>query len=565
MNIIIRKYKFNDTLPLSDINFFSGDRNYTLIDELDVTEYLKRDSLDSIETSIDSISDDNKLNFECSDVSFELSNIIPLPNRNDLFLSDFFQIYNSSVYDRYEIEFISSSGNKKYFISTSSNIKMNDVSRKELIKISGLSLEKEMSDYYSNQTIPKIPSEKALPNGPDLHNLYSSKFENVLKNIFFNKTSNYFNIQLIGLKDLYILHNAYFYYPVSNCINELFFAQCGYLNFTRLGCNLFQFVKSIVLSWGFIMYFSEKTLIIRNRYDTTSFPIKEIDFNTDVISFDLENNVSDKFAKHILINNGEFYDGFAELFTKEYDRTYYDPGVKEVQIGDKRKIVISDSNYTSNNFYPFDYVTFNSSSNRYGLGYSSGYEVMISRNDDNNYFRFDRETFNDSNKYEEDKFAYEKALSIEVNPAVNDRNTACMIDMNLARSDESNDNFGNGMFYTRTDLQPSGRTWAFTGNAGNCLMYYDSVLGKIFSYNDYIKTEQFSNNFKVLLKSKNQLIITIEINEIIEVPNFRFRLKNYPYPNNNNIENRIFCVQKMDTDYINETTKLTLVSMNNNI
>lgn len=554
MKILCKKYRFNNGLVLKDVNMMSGDQNYTLIETVDLYDFLIDDSLDKIETTIDTVSD-NQLSYEASDVNIKLLNVEEY--RSGKILQDFFNIYNSSVYDRFEIEFTFNSGRKRTFIATNQDISI-DNTESRIIKLKAIGLEKEFKEYYSNQVIPRIPSELSLPIDP-LQNLYSSKLEDVFRNIFFNSTSNYFDIQFIGIDGWHILHNPYFYSPVSKCRKNLFFARTGYLNFVRQGTNLFDFFKSMCLQMGWIFYFDNKTLIIRNRYDIENYPIRTIDYS-EVEYFNVSNKISDKFGTHVIIDDGEYWDD-TTLFKKTYDRNYYDPGVNDLYIGDHRKIVISNTNYTNNQFYPFSSVAYVSANGTYELGYiANNLQISISRNDDDRYFKFDRESYFPNEKFGEDKFTYSKDETIEVKGAVVDRNHAAMIDLNLPRAGAGGENYGNGNFYTGGDSnkQPSGRTFAYSGNVGSCLMQYDPTTDKIMNYDDYIKTSQFQNNFKVLLKSKSQLIIELEIFDIIEMPNVRIKLSNYPYAN---LDDKIFCIQKIENDYYNNKTKLTIVKL----
>lgn len=551
MNIFCYKYQFQNNIEIQEVNFFTEPVNYSLTRTLDLYEYLYENSLSPVEISVESIDDDKKLFYETSNVNLKCFNDTL---SNNYKLSDFFQLYNQEVFYKYLINIVYDDEIVYTGIIYPENIKMLD-RETEIIDISIVGIEKEFKEYYSNKYIPDLPTgENTIPFADNNHGFYTSNLDYHLRHTYF-KADYLSNIRLIGIGgEYYIAHNPYLFTPEPNFINSEVFCKTGYRCYQHDNFNLYDFFKSICLSMGWVWYFNNREMIIRNRYDVTHFPILEIDYDEKFNTHDVENQFSEIGGDNIMIDDGEFWSlgGFGNLLSP------YGTNVgREVDLKGNRKIVLSEKNVPTLTTNPFNKLVF----------ITETYEINYS---DFKSYVFTEENISNVNLKEvycyppatptsifENNKSYNASMTLRVNPIINSRGSAGMLDITLART-TGGDNYGNGNFYT-FNVQPTDNAFAYTGNPGNCLLRFNYSTHKIENYQHYITTDTFKNNFKPLLKSKLQLLLTIEYDGIITNPSYIVKIKNYPY--SNTLQNMMFSVQKVKFDLLNKKTILSVVKI----
>lgn len=549
MKILCKKYQFNSNIEIQEVNFFTADNNNTLLQTIDLYDYLVKQSLSPIEISVETVDDNQKLFYETSNVTLKCFNKIVNGN---VTLANFFQLYNQDSYFKYLIN-IEYNNNIVYTgILYPENIKMLD-REQEIIDLSIVGLEKEFKEYYSNKYIPSLPAnETALPTQFVLPGFNSSELGYHLRHTFFN--SPYItNIKLIGIGLYYIIHQPYLYRPDNRFINNEVFVKTGYKCYQRDEFNLYEFFKSICLSMGWVWYFDNREMIIRNRYDVNNFPVLEIDYNEKFEKHDVENQFSDIGADNVMIDDGEFWSN-GYLLTPTNGHT-----LKEIDITGSRRIVLSDKNVDTVTTNPFRQLKF----------ISTSYEINYS---DFKVYKFGEENLTNINLKEvycypssdplniiENNKSYNASMTLKVNPIINSRNQAGLINITQARTAPNGDNYGYGNYFT-TNISLSDNTFAYRGNPGNCLVRYNTESTHLNeNYQHYITTEAFKNNFRPLLKSKLQLLLTIEYDGVLTNPSYIVKIKNYPY--SNSVHDYTFSVQKIKYDLINKKTFLSIVKI----
>lgn len=547
MQILCTKYRFDESIEIQELNFYTQPSNYSFVEQVDLTTVLLQNTLSPIEISVETIDQDKKLFFETSNVSLKCFN---QELYNGLKLSDFFQIYEQYSYFKYLVN-ISNEGSIVFTgMIYPENVKMMDRDS-EVIDITIVGLEKEFKEYYSNKFIPNV-NEAPLPLGEVYWNFNTSNFQNALTNKYF--TSPFITgINLVGLSEYYIAENAYLYKPASKFVNDTIFCKTGWKSYQRQNFNLFDFFKSICLSMGWIWYFENKQMILRNRYDITNFPVLEIDYNEKFIKHDVLNNYSEIGGDNIMIDDGEFWSDGNLL-------SPYGTNIGEVYLGGDRKIVISEKNNSITTTDAFNALKFISTS--YEINYSNfkTYTFTEENISNNNFSEFYTYPSHASTTIEKNAKGYNSGMTLKVNPIVNSRDNAAMLDITLARTRPSGENYGNGNFYT-TNNQPTGNSFGYRGNPGNCLLRYDYATDRVENYQYYVTTDTFKNNFKPLLRSRLQLQLEIEYDGLITSPSYLVKIKNYPY-SNLVTNDTVFSVQKVKFDLIENKSYLTVVKIN---
>jgi len=548
INILCYKYGFDTDLEIQEVNFFTSQSNYSLSGTIDLYHYAVEDSLTPIEITVETVDDEKKLFFETSTVSLKCFNENLTSTQK---LSEFFQLYNQDVYFKYLINIKNDEDIVYTGVLYPENIKMID-REQEIIDLSIVGIEKEFKEYYSNKYIPDLPADDiSMPtqfNSPGFH---SSGFDYHVKNTYF-KADYITNIRFYIGAQYYIIHNPYLYRPDNKFINDEIFCKVGYKSFQHEEFNLYDFFKGICLSMGWVWYFNNREMIVRNRYDITNFPILEIDYDEKFIKHDVENQMSEIGGDNIMIDDGEFWSS-GELLSPFALNTR-----KEVDVKGNRKILLSEKNVSTLTTNPFKQLAFISTS--YEINYSDFKTYIFGEENISNINLkevYCYPTSDHTSIYENNK-SYNASMTLRVTPIVNSRSNAGMLDITLARSAPHGDNYGYGNFYTYNN-QPSGNSFGYRGNPGNCLMRYNLSTQKVENYQHYVTTETFKNNFKPLLKSKLQLLLTIEYEGIITNPSYIVKIKNYPY--SNTLNDAIFSVQKVKFDLINKKTFLSVVKI----
>lgn len=544
------KYQFDNEIEIQEVNFLTASENYSLLTTIDLYDYLIQGSLSPIEISVETIDDDKKLFFETSSVSLKCFNDVVNGNQK---LSDFFQLYNQEVYIKYLVN-IKYNGDIVYTgVIYPENIKMND-RETELIDFSIVGFEKEFKEYYSNKYIPSLPANDiSMPTQENHAGFNSSGLDYHLKNTYFN-SSYITNIRLIGIGgEYYIIHQPYLFRPDNKFVNDEIFCKVGYVCFQRDEFNLFDFFKSICLSMGWVWYFNNREMIVRNRYDVSHFPILEIDYNEKFIKHDVENQFSEIGGDNIMIDDGEFW-------SSGYLITPYAQNLgKDVDLQGSRKIVLSEKNTPTLTTNPFNKLEFISTS--YEINYSDFKSYVFGEENISNINlkeAYCYPTFDHTNIYVTNK-SYNASMTLRVNPLVNSRNNAGALNIVQARTAPSGDNYGNGNYFTTNIMPLADNVFAYRGNPGNCLMRYNLQTHKVENYQHYITTDTFKNNFKPLLKSKLQLLLTVEYEGIITNPSYMVKINNYPY--SNTLNDSLFSVQKVKFDLLNNKTILSVVKI----
>lgn len=548
INILCSKYEFDSDIEIQEVNFFTDLDNYSLVSTIDLYDYIIENSLSPIEITVETVDDDKKLFFETSQVTMKCFNDYV----GNVRLSEFFQLYNQEVFFKYLINIKYNNDVVYTGVLYPENIRMID-REQELLDITVVGIEKEFKEYYSNKYIPSLPSsDVSMPTQENHAGFNSSGLDYHLRNTFF--TAEYLqSIKLIGIGgQYYIIHRPYLFRPDNKFINDEIFCKVGYECYQREEYNLYDFFKSICLSMGWVWYFENRVMVIRNRYDITNFPILEIDYNSKFIKHDVENQLSEMGGDNIMIDDGEFWSN-GYLLSPTNGHT-----LKEIDITGNRRIVLSDKNVDTVTTNPFKQLVFISES--YEINYSDfkvykfGEENLTNINLKEVYCY---PSFDPTNIIENNK-SYNASMTLKVNPIINSRNNGGMINIVQARTSPDGDNYGNGNYFT-TNISVSDNTFAYRGNPGNCLMKYNLSTHKVENYQYYITTTTFKNNFKPLLKSKLQLLLTIEYEGIITNPSYIVKINNYPYTNQ--LNSYLFSVQKIKFDLLNNKTILSVVKI----
>lgn len=403
----IKKYQWSSGQGTGDFNrnFFQRDSTkkptHVTADNLDLFDYLVRDSLSEIEYTFDSYEfSSDKIVGESSNVSFKLNNLHLLPDGRSF--SDYFYIYSDDKqYYKYTVEIeklISNVWTKVYFgILTNEGIKFDDRVQ-EIISIDVTGFEDEFRKYFEGVSLVEI-SYSLLPNPlGGLIGLDASKtpqYADMLSVINANLPNNWFWYGIVNYtadnsstEQFFMMKIGYMYSEGATPTwqNGSMFNKAGYENFYTQGTNAFQFFTALCNAMGWIWYFklhsSGKPMIViqqRAQYLDSILTLDfsksighsinsvEYDIKADIIMIDngrldfgtLANSSStgyDGLEKVLITNEGSF-SGYTNLFSMS-GFEYYPSGVLPMYIpksfGTKNSIVLNE---IQDYFYKFNRVT----------------------------------------------------------------------------------------------------------------------------------------------------------------------------------------------------------------
>ena len=94
-----------------------------------------------------------------------------------------------------------------------------------------------------------------------------------------------------------------------------------------------------------------------------------------------------------------------------------------------------------------------------------------------------------------------------------------------------------------------------TGHAGHSVVTYNSVTGKLQTYEFYSQSENFKANFKKFVKTNEDVILEIEVAELITNPLQRIHIDNFPYYD---IDSKDFIIESLSFNYFDKTTILKI-------
>lgn len=511
---IIQKYKFYDT-PLSEVNYFSKIANKEIIDEVELINLDYLIDADDIEMNFDtadSLNEKNSIYFEPSDFKITIDGY-------DEFMKSFFEILKDSKYFKFKLIIKRRDTNEEVFSGIihqeSIEYLREHGENNKNITATALGFEKEFKSYYKTKNIPSYLSSDinwvtepyiypVQGLGSDKYYYASASMYDLLTGIFpginIQLTENVASFRVMKYP---LLGTAGINYKKRTnvspygYVNDWIFLKTGYNSFSNLGISCYDFFEKLCMSHGWVFYFKNGILHVRDRVTTGANELIVVDSSEIIYPVTAKKTRSYETFSHIVIHNGMIY-----------GRDYTGYGVPAT--GESID-VISNKVETTRNTIPWTY--FSGTRPKHVSGYRW---QRFDKEDDKNFeYRIIEWT---SNAYG----AYNITL---------DKLNMIMLDTGDPSRFQWGYNVSTGRQFPfeegyNPEVQPD--ELRFRGCIGDMVYKVVPYTDYIQSYEEYRKTQSFINNFKKFLNAYDENLIDLQVDKNIYNPNSDIQIINDP-------------------------------------
>ena len=556
MRIEVTKYYFYNNED-KNINFFTG--VYSTGPTIDLYDYLIKDGLSEFAYEIEGVDSENSIYAKCSNVTLTCKGDI----YNGTKLIDYFELYLQNKYIRFKINFYDEDDILFYTgIITTDGIEISDL-RDDLLSITVLGYEKEFKDGFANFPLLNMSGVNGdLPPGTPL-NLAGLDFKTAERIINYNFTNQILSEDSkVFLRDYFIADNPYTYAYANGTTSRFedysintFHIKTGYNSFYRDAIDRFAWFDSLCLSMGWVWFFHLGKLVVQERRDN-DFPIKHIDYNELIIRNGLTNRVEQFQCSNVAITSGEYADSgntSNRLFGYNYN------ALTRYSLAGTQTTMYSNVNDYDNRQRPFAYLTYHAGI--LGIAYYDLNPALhhIARQETEDNYSYILSSYYVIPFTEPDvtRFKFDKKKTITINPYICSKKNAGGINIANARNNTAPRYYGNGNFYNYTEIDSELNQYEglYTGHAGHSVVTYNSVTGKLQTYEFYSQSENFKANFKKFVKTNEDVILEIEVAELITNPLQRIHIDNFPYYD---IDSKDFIIESLSFNYFDKTTILKI-------
>lgn len=539
-DIIAYRCEWNTSTNLSDVNFFSTVQPESVI-QIDLKQYLiDMGKLNYTFDSSDNNGNANTFFYETSDVSYTISG-----GKNNEYLIDFFGIYQDTTYIKHKIELIDKTTNVSVHQGLVSQelIETNyssDRQNNKIIKITALGFEGETKEYYKNKLIKHNDTEivwldNRLQDILEIKDGYlrqgSSVFEIFRQNLDSSSISFQFEQDLYNW---YMIRN-----PFLGKRNETIAGQSdvwiksSYERMRAGGCTRWELIEKLCNAMGWVFYFYDRKFHIKNRSSDYNTQEKVLDFRLFGKDWTLTKSPSSLSFDNVIVLDGILF------------------GANGSGGGDQRGArfqIFTNQDYVgAGSEVSFKYCgrwwkrIGSSNGSGWGLQYRpAGWRLQRYWSENNENWTYNIREYTNGINYgaininiSKDKILFIDSGSTKISQWVYDSFTGI------------NRPFDEGGSMSDTEL-------AFSGNFGNSLyrIYNNSVVG---TYEDYVQSSTFTNNFLKFFSSKLARKIKFKYPEIITNP-----LQIFTFVNDNGKLAGTWTLNTMSIDFLNQETELEL-------
>lgn len=557
MRLVCKKYQWSSTTLPEERNFFSSIAP-TLIETIDLSSYVVKNSLGEVSYTFEDINDENNLHTEASSFSFEVKSNISGPNTRG-HLKDFFEVSSPNSLIRWLLDFYSDENILLHqSIIYKDGIKLS-VTKKDILSINSVGYEKEFERYFANKplvsssTLANVSSQTILQyNGLRLF---------TLRDVFLkNFTSVEFDFGALRpsfIDDWYVLEKPYTYSPSDVLYNygDLFHCKTGYACYENDGVDRFTFFSSLLKVMGWVWGFYLGKLYIKRRSDA-GLETVNINYADQGIEDGFENKILSKQVDAIIIDDGEYFAlekgnentlGGLSIFSAATNKSFY--------LGGSRKVFYGTFPYT-NIQRPFKRIEYVPSENVYLNDYRNWTFERESSTIRRNGYDFEFLSIDSISPYHITKspVAYPEFRTLNINPIINSQDNSGGYDKNNPRAD-TGAYYGNGNFFSVANQPITDSHVLYRGNPGNALIKWDATYNKFINYEIYCESQEFKNNFKKFLRSDIQTIFNVEVRGLYTDPFVNYKLSDYHY--DRTVESKTLSLVGSSWDYRKRRTKLT--------
>ncbi len=532
MRIEVTKYYFYNNED-KNINFFTGIS--TSGTSIDLYDYLEKDGMSNINYEFEGVDSENSIYVKCSNVTLTCKSDI----YNGTNLTDYFELYLQNKYIKFKANFYDEDDVLFYSgIIQTDGIEISDL-RDDLLSITVLGYEKEFKEGFSN--IPLLDASSLnydLPPGTPF-NITELYFYTAGRLIKYNFGNILDADSLAFLNNIFIAKNPYTLADNSrfeDYSTNTFHIRTGYKCFYQDEINRFAWFDSLCLSMGWVWFFHLGKLVIQERRDN-DFDIYNIDYDSLIIRNSLTNRVEQFQCANVIIKSGEYFSTHTQpLFNLGGTDTIY-----------------SNVNEYNNIVRPFRRLIFDGTNGYSLVGINHTYRTNGSQTE-YNYIYLSNLYTGLPNPVTGNDNTYDVKKTIIISPYITSRENSGGIDTENARAN-SGAYYGNGNFYYAAATEDTAGKILYTGHAGHSVVTYNSVTGKLQTYEFYSQSENFKANFKKFVKTNEDVILEIEVAELITNPLQRIHIDNFPYYD---IDSKDFIIESLSFNYFDKTTILKI-------
>jgi hypothetical protein len=287
---------------------------------------------------------------------------------------------------------------------------------------------------------------------------------------------------------------------------------------------------------GWVWFFHLGKLVIQERRDN-DFDIYNIDYDLLIIRNSLTNRVEQFQCSNVIIKSGEYFSTHTQpLFNLGGTDTIY-----------------SNVNEYNNIVRPFRRLIFDGTNGYSLVGTNHTYRTNGSQTE-YNYIYLSNLYTGLPNPVTGNDNTYDVKKTIIISPYITSRENSGGIDTENARA-STGAYYGNGNFYYAAATEDTAGKILYTGHAGHSVVTYNSVTGKLQTYEFYSQSGNFKANFKKFVKVNEDVILEIEVAELITNPLQRIHIDNFPYYD---IDSKDFIIESLSFNYFDKTTILKI-------
>jgi hypothetical protein len=304
------------------------------------------------------------------------------------------------------------------------------------------------------------------------------------------------------------------------------FIRCGYDRISGKDTSCYDYFEKLCSAMGWHYNFYNGKLIIRNL-DGVNFPVYELDYQK-FENFEISKLVNQNKFKDVLITDGN-YDVGADVVGWVGNEGFVS--------GDRMHLHSVDENDIPINWWT-------TPTGRTGQKY-----VLVPP-----YTNF--KSYKDTSD-ENDKYFYIKDVltwNEENTPIFIEEETDLRKDETLFIDGGEGNKYGLDCQYgEQGESYTNSYKFNYSGNFGNSIVTIDSFDYLNETYLEYVKRQQFKNNFSKYLKNTKNIIINTQYNGIIDEPFKRFKIIG------NEKINGFWYLNKLKISFKTNTTYLTLI------
>ena len=556
MRMICKKYRWTNSIPPNDVNFFSSS-NKTLVETIDLADAYIINTLSEFETEIESVNEvTNTIDKKMSNVTFKLKNDL-IQTREYNNLQEFFEVYKENDHIKFEYDYYDEEDNHIfhgyiYKDGVSFENRINDI-----IDVIAVSEEKEFIDYYSQKKLiaPElIPPTYLL--GLNLNGQKWMRLIHVLQT----------NFPMVNFGDFpanyYIADKPYTYAPIDKFegMNNFIHIKTGYSCYVLDEANSYEYFSSLLNSKGWVWYFELGKLHIRQRANNVTNTLT-VDYNINNIlpNHSVKSEILDKQVDIVIIDNGSYFDNLGNEINTLNGLSFFNAANNlSYNLSGQSGMIFTNQTYSNKNI-PFNNVTYSSSTDKYLLDfrYLDYTRFIPSGQGYENFYVYEKIRTNNVSPYTitAEYYNYPIKRTLEIRPIINSNNNSGGFDKNNPRAN-SGAYYGNGNFFNAANKPTQATFVLYNGNPASSMIKYNEDTGKYISYEIECRQADFGNNFRKFMRSANPIIFEIELKQRLDTIYQNVKIINYPY--SNLIDDKYFSILKHSYNDTDKTTKLTL-------